>query len=530
MVEGKEIKTNNISGLADLYCQMSIIGDIKYSKTSIKYETLSPNWNETFSFLIGNYNSDIFRLELKEKDKNDNVGDINLELKNFEDDKIYIRWLKVENKCKITGLIKVEINLIETGGKAFNGEIIEEKKEFKPSEKWELNIHIIKATNLPSADSNGLSDPYCLFKILNRDISVKSRRIDKTLNPIWDDYINIPIISLNSDIIRLEITDWDRVGKDDKLCMRDFTLKEYIPGKTYHDTFSLIPLAGNPGGSKVELSLYITPPSALPFEEFKYDLEQLNVRIEDITGVTTKSILKNPKLFVNLRLDNDSDEGFLTDTKDDLNTIFKEDFSFIIIDKDTEKLIIEYKNETDNTIIGKCLVPLNDIKYGITKEIKTMLNPSGTIHLFLQINKKGIEPFQDINLSPLINQYMTFYIKIISGKNIPVADNTGLSDPFCILGLKDRKEKKKTLIRKQTLTPVWNQEFQFKVLSYNTDIFILELYDYDKYSKNDFLGKWEISIKDIKPGIVEDKEINAGGLILVKYHLAFPGKPAFINN
>ena len=39
--------------------------------------------------------------------------------------------------------------------------------EFKPSEKWEFNVHIIKANNLPSADSNGLSDPYCLFKILN---------------------------------------------------------------------------------------------------------------------------------------------------------------------------------------------------------------------------------------------------------------------------------------------------------------------------------------------------------------------------
>ena len=367
--EAKGIQTSNVSGLADLYCLLYIPGDIIYSQTKVKTATLSPSWNETFSFLIANYQTDILKFELKEKGKDKNLGELNLELKNFEDDKIYRRWLKMENKGKITGLIKVEINLIETGRKAFNGEIIEEKKEFKPSEKWELNIHIIKATNLPSADSNGLSDPYCLFKILNRDISVKSRRIDKTLNPIWDDYINIPIISLNSDIIRLEITDWDRVGKDDKLCMKDFTLKEYIPGKTYHDTFSLIPLAGNPGGSKVELSLYITPPSALPFKEFEYDIEQLNVRIEDIIGVTTKSILKNPKLYVNLRLENDSDEGFLTDTKDDLNTIYKEDFNFIIMDKDTEKLIIEYKNETDNTIIGKCLLPLKDIQYGITKDL-----------------------------------------------------------------------------------------------------------------------------------------------------------------
>jgi hypothetical protein len=221
----------------------------------------------------------------------------------------------MKSKGKVTGLVKVEINLINTGEKSFNGEIIEEKKEFNPSENWEINIHLIKATKLPSADSNGLSDPYCLFKILNRDISVKSRRIDKTLNPIWDDYINIPIKSLNSDIIRLEINDWDRVGKDDKLCMRDFPINELIPGKIYHETYSLIPLAGNPGGSTVELSIQLTPPSIIPFTPSEYDITQLNVRIEKFS---TNIPLKNPKLYVNLKLESDSDEGYLTDTKEDL--------------------------------------------------------------------------------------------------------------------------------------------------------------------------------------------------------------------
>lgn len=135
-----------------------------------------------------------------------------------------------------------------------------------------------------------MSDPYCLFKILNRDISIKSRRIDKTLNPEWDDYLNIPIKSLNSDIIRLEVLDWDRLGKDDKLCMRDFRLRDYIPGKIYHETFSLIPLAGNPGGSSIELSFQITPPSAMPFIPYEYDLEHLNIRIEEISSVITKAL------------------------------------------------------------------------------------------------------------------------------------------------------------------------------------------------------------------------------------------------
>ena len=520
VLEAKDITTKNISGVADLFCQMSIVGDLEFSKTKVKEGTLSPSWNETFSFFIANYQTDLFKLELKEKGKDNNIGEIILEVKKFDKGKRYLKWVEVKNNNKTAGLIKVEINLTEKGEKPFDGPLIEEKMEFKPSEQWEFNIHLIKATNLPSADSNGLSDPYCLFKILNTNISIKSRRIDKTLNPIWDDYLKIPIKSLNSDIIRLEINDWDRVGKDDKLCMKDFPLKSFIVGKVYHETFSLIPLAGNKEGSTIELSFQITPPSEIPFIPSEYNLDQLNIRIEDVSSVTSTQ-LKTGKFYIALRLESDTDEGYLTDTKDELNSIYHEDFNFILTEKDKEKLIIEYKNDPDNCqTISKCEITLANFEYGKTKEVKTSMEPSGEIHLFLQINDKNVKPFDDINLSPHINPYTTFYIKIISGINIPVADDTGLSDPFCVLELKDRKEKKKTLIRKQTLTPIWNQTFQFKILSYNTDVFILSLYDYDKYSKNDFLGKWEINIKDIKPGIVIDNTINAGGLIHVIYQLA----------
>jgi Ca2+-dependent lipid-binding protein len=54
----------------------------------------------------------------------------------------------------------------------------------------------------------------------------------------------IPFKSLNSDILRLEIIDWDKFGKHDKLCMKDFPLTNYQPGKIYTDTYSLIPLEG----------------------------------------------------------------------------------------------------------------------------------------------------------------------------------------------------------------------------------------------------------------------------------------------
>ena len=203
IIEGKEIRVKNLSGLADPYCQMQMIGDRVFLNTKIIEGTLSPCWDENFSFLITNYETDSFKLILK--DNNNEIGLVELKMKQFEIGKCYSKWLEVQNKGKKTGLIKSIISVVEPGIEPFSGELIEDKINFPPSQNWQVNIHLLGANNLPSSDSNGLSDPYCLFKIINTDISIKSRKIDKSLNPMWDDYLQIPIKSLNSDIIRLEI-------------------------------------------------------------------------------------------------------------------------------------------------------------------------------------------------------------------------------------------------------------------------------------------------------------------------------------
>ena len=107
-------------------------------------------------------------------------------------------------------------------------------------------------------------------------------------------------------------------------------------------------------------------------------------------------------------------------------------------------MIIEYKDENDkDKLLSKCLISLSDLENEITKEVNIKMEPSGNIHLFLQINKIDKFPYTDVKLSPLSNPYMTLYIKVISGHQIPVADSIGLADPFCTLELMNRKEKKR---------------------------------------------------------------------------------------
>jgi hypothetical protein len=50
-------------------------------------------------------------------------------------------------------------------------------------------------------------------------------------------------------------------------------------------------------------------------------------------------------------------------------------------------------------------------------------------------------------------------IHLKEAKDLPAADSNGLSDPYAILKL--GKESKKSLIQYDTLSPMWNEKFEF---------------------------------------------------------------------
>ena len=53
-----------------------------------------------------------------------------------------------------------------------------------------------------------------------------------------DEYFKIPINSLNSDILHLEVIDWNKFAKHEKLCMLNFPLNKHEFGKIYSGIYS----------------------------------------------------------------------------------------------------------------------------------------------------------------------------------------------------------------------------------------------------------------------------------------------------
>jgi len=79
-----------------------------------------------------------------------------------------------------------------------------------------LRVDILNAIDLPAADSNGSSDPYCKF-LLNEKQIHKTEVQRKTLNPAWNEFFEVSITSRIASKMKLECWDWDRSDRDDYL-------------------------------------------------------------------------------------------------------------------------------------------------------------------------------------------------------------------------------------------------------------------------------------------------------------------------
>lgn len=79
-----------------------------------------------------------------------------------------------------------------------------------------LRVDVLDAANLPSADRNGYSDPFCKFELQDETI-FKTQVQKKTLNPAWNEFFETEIPSRTSAKLKCKVYDWDFAGEDDHL-------------------------------------------------------------------------------------------------------------------------------------------------------------------------------------------------------------------------------------------------------------------------------------------------------------------------
>ena len=94
------------------------------------------------------------------------------------------------------------------------------KMQLDPSESINnmgtLRVDVLDATDLPSADRNGYSDPFCKFRLNGKEI-FKTKVQKKTLHPAWNEFFEVPIASRTAADFRCDVMDWDFGDRSDHL-------------------------------------------------------------------------------------------------------------------------------------------------------------------------------------------------------------------------------------------------------------------------------------------------------------------------
>jgi Ca2+-dependent lipid-binding protein len=111
--------------------------------------------------------------------------------------------------------------------------------ELDPSESINnmgtLRVDVLDAKDLPSADRNGYSDPFCKFE-LNGQSVFKTQVQKKTLHPAWNEFFEVEIPSRTGAKFTCSVFDWDFASEPDFLGgaaidltqVEPFRPKEYV--------------------------------------------------------------------------------------------------------------------------------------------------------------------------------------------------------------------------------------------------------------------------------------------------------------
>ncbi|KAI1176202.1 C2 domain-containing protein [Nemania sp. FL0916] len=93
-----------------------------------------------------------------------------------------------------------------------------------------LRVDVLDGAELPAADSNGKSDPYCKFELNGQEV-FKTKTQKKTLNPVWNEFFEVAIPSRTAAKFQCKIYDYDFADKPDFLGGADINLEQLDPFK-----------------------------------------------------------------------------------------------------------------------------------------------------------------------------------------------------------------------------------------------------------------------------------------------------------
>lgn len=225
--------------------------------------------------------------------------------------------------------------------------------------------------------------------------------------------------------------------------------------------------------------------------DYDFEANNLKVHVMEACDLPPMDLNGTSDPYVKVYLMPDKKKKFETKVqKKSLNPVFNETFDFKVPYKEiggkTMVLAVyDFDRFGKHDIIGKIEIPMNSIDLGQVYEATKELEAAD----------KDSEKLGDICFSlRYVPTSGKFNVVILEAKNLKKMDACGLSDPYVKINLMmngKRLKKKKTTVKKNTLSPYYNESFSFEVPFEQIQKVqvVITVLDYDQVGSNDPIGK-----------------------------------------
>ncbi|KAF5191836.1 Synaptotagmin-5 [Thalictrum thalictroides] len=292
LVQAKELTNKDIIGKSDPFAVLYVRPLRDRTKTSkVINNQLNPIWNEHFEFVIEDESTQHLTVKIFDDEglqASELIGCAQVRLNDLEPGKVKDVWVKlvkdleIQRDNKNRGQVHLELlyipygmengftnpfapnfgmtsleKALKSGADGADGAANEKNAAQKRKEvivRGVLSVTVISAEDLPAADIMGKADPYVVLRMKKTETKNKTRVVNESLNPVWNQTFDFVVEDGLHDMLIMELYDHDTFGKDHMgRCI--LTLTRVILEGEYKDS---IPIDGTKSG-KLNLHLKWTP-------------------------------------------------------------------------------------------------------------------------------------------------------------------------------------------------------------------------------------------------------------------------------
>lgn len=286
LVQARDLTNKDLIGKSDPFATLYVRPLRDRRKTSkVINNDLHPIWNEHFDFVVEDKSTQNLTVKVFDDEglqAAELIGCAQFHLKDLEPGKVKDVWLKLvkdlelQRDNKNRGEVHLELLYFPCTGdnnddtnyyppnvsvtsleRAMNGEITGAENGVFPTMRRDgeivrgvLSVTILSAEDLPATDLTGKSDPYVVVRMKKSETKDKTRVMNESLDPIWNQTFDFLVENGLNDMLIMEVWDHDTFGKDYMgRCI--VTLTRVIMEGEYKDT---LPLEGAKKG-RLNISL-----------------------------------------------------------------------------------------------------------------------------------------------------------------------------------------------------------------------------------------------------------------------------------